>query len=213
MAILDIYKKYKIMPQLQEHQLRVAGVAFLVCESFEGDINKQDIVTACLLHDMGNIIKFDLSQANNYVNQDIDSAYWTGVQEEFKKKYGDNEHQAHMEIAREIGASDRIIDLIGCIRFLEAPTTAAGQDFGKKIVQYSDDRVGPKGVISLEGRFADLRERYKKHGENSPERDNFENALREIERQIFAYCKIVPADITPESVNKKIEQLKNYQIG
>lgn len=210
--ILDIYREYKIMPQLQEHQLRVAGVAFLVCESFEGDINKQDIVTACLLHDMGNIIKFDLAKAGNYINENIDLDFWLGVQIEFKKKYGSNEHSAHGLIAKEIGVSERIIELIDCIRFLEAPATAAGQDFGKKIVQYSDDRVGPKGVISLEERFADLRNRYKKHSNNSPERDNFENAIRQIEKQIFAQCKIAPADINPESVNKKIEQLKNYEI-
>ncbi len=55
MSIGTIYKKYKIMPQLQEHMFRVAAVALLICENFEDSLPKEDIVTACLLHDMGKI--------------------------------------------------------------------------------------------------------------------------------------------------------------
>jgi len=161
---------------------------------------------------MGNIIKFDLSQIHNFLNQDVDINYWIRVQEEFKKKYRNNEHEAHWQIAKEIGVSDRILELIGCISFKGAAQNAAGQDFGKKIVHYSDGRVGPKGVVSLEERFADLRNRYRQHGDNTPERDNFENALRQIEKQIFARSVISPSDINPASVSKKIEELKNFII-
>ena len=33
MNILEIYKKYQIMPQLAEHQLTVAGVAEIICKN------------------------------------------------------------------------------------------------------------------------------------------------------------------------------------
>jgi len=51
------------MPSLQLHMFRVAGVASVICENFKQPelINQDDIVSACLLHDMGNIIKFNLS--------------------------------------------------------------------------------------------------------------------------------------------------------
>jgi len=52
------------MPQLDEHQLTVAAVADFICAHFNGNINRNNIVKACLLHDMGNIIKFDLSITN-----------------------------------------------------------------------------------------------------------------------------------------------------
>ena len=48
------------MPNLAMHQLRVAGVAMQICESLDTNIDTNSVVKACLLHDMGNIIKFNL---------------------------------------------------------------------------------------------------------------------------------------------------------
>ena len=69
MTILEIYEKYKIMPQLRTHMLRVAAVGKIVCDAVNEKVkqnrgefvNTKNVVTACLLHDMGNIIKFDLN--------------------------------------------------------------------------------------------------------------------------------------------------------
>lgn len=218
MNILDIYKKYQIMPQQVEHHFRVAGVGSIILDNLTltptlSQKEREEIVTACLLHDMGNIIKFDLDRPlfkESLQPQGVE--YWKSVQENYWQKYGRDEYPAHLQIAREIGASQRVVELIGAISFTGAPENCASDDFGKKICQYSDDRVGPWGVVSLEGRFADLRERYKHHGENSPERDAFENALREIEKQIFAKCKIKPEEITEEKVKQKFEELRNYDI-
>jgi len=213
MNILEIYKKYQIMPQLQEHQLRVAGVAKIICENFKGEIDSDNIIKACLLHDMGNILKFDLDNPLFQESMEPQGAeFWKKVQSEFKQKYGQDEHRAHLEIAREIGVSERILELIEAISFKGAPINAASNDFGRKICQYSDDRVGPFGVITLEQRFNDLRKRYAHHGEDSPEKRDFEQALREIEKQISAQCKIKPEDITNESINQSIEILRNYDI-
>ncbi len=57
--IIQIYSQYKIMPTLQQHQLRVAGVAKQICDSISEPIDKEVVVDVCLVHDMGNIIKFD----------------------------------------------------------------------------------------------------------------------------------------------------------
>ena len=63
MNIQEIYTKYKIMPSLQLHQYRVAGVAMYLCERVKMKIDTDNIIAACLLHDMGNIIK--IHNANN----------------------------------------------------------------------------------------------------------------------------------------------------
>ena len=39
--ILDIYDEYKIMPNLQEHMLRVAAVASLICDNFDEVLPKK----------------------------------------------------------------------------------------------------------------------------------------------------------------------------
>ena len=59
--ITDIYEKYKIMPLLAMHQIRVAAVAMMICDSLSVPIDKDSVIKACLLHDIGNIIKFDLN--------------------------------------------------------------------------------------------------------------------------------------------------------
>ena len=178
-------------------------------------IDRKNIITACLLHDMGNIIKFDLSftdklNPGKFTKNDL--TYWQKVKDAYIQKYGPDVHQASILVAKELGVNDRIIELIDCISFLGAPQNAKGAGFGKKIMQYSDDRVGPMGVVSLEERFADLRKRYIHHKTASSERDDFENAVREIEKQIFEHCKIRPEDITEEAIKPYIERLKNYKI-
>ena len=54
----QIYEKYKIIPFLVMHQLRVAAVAEMICDSLSMSIDKDNIVRACTLHDMFNIVKF-----------------------------------------------------------------------------------------------------------------------------------------------------------
>ena len=60
MKISEIYQKYQIPPHLQLHMYRVSAVAWTICDNFDEELDKIKIVAADLLHDMGNIIKFDL---------------------------------------------------------------------------------------------------------------------------------------------------------
>src|SRR3990167_10183885 len=41
MSVATIYKKYKIIPRLQEHMLRVAAVAPLICDNFSEQIGTE----------------------------------------------------------------------------------------------------------------------------------------------------------------------------
>ncbi len=134
------------------------------------------------------------------------------MQNEYKEKYGNDESIAHNKIAKELGMNDRIMELINAISFLGAPANSLDNDFGKKIIEYCDERVDPFGVVSLEQRFMDLRKRYTSFGEDTPERTAFENAVRKIEKQIFAKCKIQPEDINDESIKPYLEKLKEFEI-
>lgn len=215
MNILEIYEKYQIMPQLQEHQLRVAGVALFILNSFDPEIDSENVIKACLLHDMGNILKFDLKNSHLLLKKEIDVEYWQKVKDEYFKKYGSDEHQASLEIAKEIGASQRVLELIDCIRFNRVEDNVSTKDFGKKICEYSDDRVGLFGVVSLEQRFVDLRVRYgHRHTEWGAEeaRKFFENSVREIEKQIFTRCNIKPSDIMETLILEIREKLRDFKI-
>jgi hypothetical protein len=215
MNILEIYKKYQIMPQLQEHQLRVAAVADAILDNLSLILERREIIAACLLHDMGNILKFDLTKSHIYLNKDIDIAFWQKVKDQYMEKYGPDEHIASMAIAKELGVSGRIMELINAVGFEVSVDDAYGADFGKKICEYADDRVDPFGVVGLEQRFWDLHKRYAhKHPEpeNQKKREKFENSLRQIERQIFEHCKIKPEDITEAGIAERKERLKGFGI-
>lgn len=207
------------MPQLAEHQLKVAGVAGLICKNLGRPVDSKEVIAACLLHDMGNIIKFDLKFTSELLPGRFTEAElqaWQRVKDDYLEKYGSDEHHATLLIARELGVSDRILELIDCIGFQNGQSNAANQDFGKKICAYSDMRVGPQGVINLEQRFMDLRHRYEyKHrltGGNETARLEFENGLRQIEKQIFYEAKILPHEITEAAVGTMVEVLKSAKI-
>lgn len=207
------------MPQLAEHQLKVAGVAELICKNLGRTVDRKEVVVACLLHDMGNIIKFDLKFTSELLPGRFTEAElqaWQRVKDDYIEKYGSDEHRASLLIAGELGASERILELIDCISFQNGQSNAASQDFEKKICAYSDMRVGPRGVIDLEQRFMDLRHRYEhKHwlmGGDKIARLEFENGLRQIEKQIFYEAKILPQEITEATVGTMVKILKLTQI-
>lgn len=59
MNILEIYNKYYLPENLQMHMLRVAACSNLIIDNWSGpEIDKEAIIRVCLLHDMGNIVKY-----------------------------------------------------------------------------------------------------------------------------------------------------------
>lgn len=199
---------------LQLHMLRVAAVAQQICTHFQRPVDDKAVVAASLLHDMGNILKFDLERFPEFL-QPKGLAYWQQVKQDCAKKYGPDEHQATLQIARELGVSERVLELIDAVGFNKAEQNWASTDSGIKICAYADMRVSPFGVVSLEERLRDLEDRYSaKHTSqaDAQRRAYFGSKLREIETQIFSHCSLFPHQITDSTVNDTIEALKRFEI-
>lgn len=214
MNIQSIYDKYKIMPTLQLHQLRVAGVAQILCDSIPDFQDKNDVVVTCLLHDMGNIIKSDLNYFPEFLEPE-GLEYWQEVKSKFIEKYSNNEHVATKMIIKEILDSEEIIRNVDQIGFSKSLETEKDASLSRKICVYSDMRVGPHGVLSIEERMADGRKRYEGRKDKAMGSDFFETqakALKEIEKQIFEKLSIRPEDITNDNVNEKIVELRKFDI-
>ncbi|MDP2789004.1 MAG: HD domain-containing protein [bacterium] len=223
--IVDIYEEYKILPNLQMHQLRVASVAMQICDSLDIELNKNNISIACLLHDMGNIIKFNLHYFPEFLKPK-GLEYWQNVQNEYVGKYGKDEHRAVQNIAKELGVSEDVSGILNSIGFSKAKENLNSDNISNKIASYADMRVGPTGVFLLESRLSDLRERYQKkkslnhasslnigiHPTENNVRRIFEDSLRKIEQQIFMNSKIKPEDITDESIKPYMEKLEDFEI-
>ncbi len=198
--ISDWYEHYQIMPSLQSHMYRVASVASLICDHLP-EVNKRRVVSACLLHDMANIIKFRLDQFPEFF-EPLGVAHWKKVQDSFVEKYGE-EHKGTYMIAQEIGVSEGTLALIDAVGFRKACENADGVDFEKKICAYSDMRVNPRGVLSLRGRITDLLGRSTRwvnsNDESKKTAEKYTDCLVDIEHQLFAKMKLSP--MTPEDIN------------
>lgn len=210
--ITEIYEEYKIMPNLQEHMFRVAAVASLICDNFNEPLPKDDIITACLLHDMGNIIKFKLDYFPEF-NKPQGLEYWQNVQDEYIKKYGEGEHKATIRIMKEINLPDHLIFIVSQIDFSLICSLSNGNDINTKIAFYADARVDPHGIVSYDERMNEGKKRYQSRNKISDEKRQVSvECGKEIEKQIFTRCKIKPEDITDLSVAPIIAELKNFMV-
>lgn len=212
----EIYAAYGIHAGLQMHQLRVAAVGKTVSDALLRDVDTQSVVQACLLHDMGNIIKADFHSFPEFYEPE-GTAHWELVKKDFVAKYGNDEHQAAMEMAREIGVSEAVLQLIDGVGFSKLERTRDSDSFEMKIVEYADTRVCPHGVVSQDGRLHESHERYRsvKSLDESEHEDQFEELFanaKQIEQQIFELTAIAPEDITEESVQSLIAELRAAPI-
>jgi hypothetical protein len=213
--ILDIYSQYKIVPFLQLHQLRVAAVAKQICDSLKVPVDTDGVVVAALLHDMGNILKFDFSRFPD-VFQPEGITYWQSVQAEYRAKYGPDEHDATLAIAEELHVPSRVIGYIKAVGFSNVPSTLADPSIEKKICCYSDQRVAPNGVVSIRQRLEEGAKRYALHPTRAKllsHQGRSAEGLLEMEQQIFRRSTILPDQVGDETVAPIIEELKNVDIS
>lgn len=212
--ITEIYERYKIPSNLQEHHLRVTAVAQQICDNLTVPVDANTVVRACLIHDMGNIIKFEFDYPDEfYAPQGRD--YWRGVQQEYFQKYGHDEHKASLTIAKELGMSEKVLDCIEAVDFKKSLQNVTRGDFEPKICDYADLRVAPYGVVSLKKRLDDGAKRYKNRPERwlgESERGKLVASCFEEERQVFTVCKIRPQDINDQFVAPIIKRLRTYKI-
>jgi hypothetical protein len=211
--IEDVYDEYYIMPELRKHMYRVASVAGFICDSLDVNVDKKSVVTACLIHDMGNIIKFDLNKFPEF-NEPKGIAYWEVVKKNYIDKYGTDVHQATLSIAFGLGMSLRVLELLNSIGFGKSPSVYESNDLEKMICIYSDMRVTPNGVTSLKDRLNDLESRYSNNPDikRGKELQDIYLALYSIEQKIFDNTNLTPNEITNEQCEQSVLLLKKSFI-
>lgn len=215
MKISEIYKKYQIPPHLQLHMYRVSAVAWVICDNFKEKIDKDNVVAADLLHDMGNIIKFDLKLFPEFLEPE-GYDYWLGVQRDYIARYGNDEHEATRIIAEEVSASTRIRELLNSVGSSKTSKIIKSLDKSKWIANYADYRVYPHGVVSLEKRLKDGRKRYVQnkglHSVSMKKSIEIEKFSYQLEKLIQRDTSIDLNSITDKSVSGIIKQLPNFEI-
>ncbi|MFA6514752.1 MAG: hypothetical protein WCT42_00605 [Candidatus Paceibacterota bacterium] len=215
MKIKDIYNKYQIPEHLRQHMYRVTAVGLLV-NDFLSDFVKLDkniLSTAMLLHDIGNIIKFDLN-SDLLKKENIENL--EKIKNDFILKYGDDEHIATLSIVKEIKVNQKVIDILDNIGSSKIQSTIDSDDWYKKVCSYSDFRVAPYGVTSIEERFNDVIKRYKGLGHILGDVEKTEqkkiDALT-LESQIQEKCSSSLDLINDLKIKNIVEMLEEYEIN
>lgn len=198
------------------HQLRVATVGIMLCRALPR-ADEQTVVLVALFHDMGNIIKSDLTMFPEFLEpQGI--GYWQGVKDEFIRTYGPKTGDATRKILEEMGMPSAIVDLVSHLSFSEIPQTVTEGPLEKQIAKYADMRVGPYGIVPLKDRLDDLRARYSPRWERGEEAARAESFARnsdfliQLEEKLFAEISLRPEDVNDTAAAPIIEELKQYPV-
>lgn len=165
MTVQEIYIKLQNPPNLQNHMVQVAKVALFIYDHWNGDsLDKHLLLQTTLLHDVGNIVKFDIQKYPEYMGAEksrID--YWMKVQKEIIDKYGADDHAVTEKMLSELKIDPIVIDNILSKSYSNTITIAKSDNWILKILLYADLRVSPTGVISLRERLDEVRERLEKY--------------------------------------------------
>ncbi|MEI7749698.1 MAG: hypothetical protein WCJ25_01705 [Candidatus Moraniibacteriota bacterium] len=194
--IRQVYEMFSVPPNLAEHMETVAQVVRVIRDHWVGEPIEWDfIIRAALLHDIGNIVKFDFEAHPEFLGVEaVNVEHWKAVQKDIIARYGKDDHLASGNMLSEIGVSPELLSTIQDKSFANAIEVAAGNDWNAKILLYADMRVMPHGVASLEERLADVRKRMPQYYQR-PDFEKLLDATRDIETQISANLDETIADI------------------
>lgn len=208
-----IYSKYSVPTNIQKHMIRVAAVCELICNKPKPKINSNNLVAVSLIHDIANIIKADfldktkLKLLEKKDKKRID--FFKLKQLEFWEKYGEDDNRANEKIARELKVNKRMIYLLENKRLVHLSKEQIKKDLELLIFFYADQRVSPKGVVSLKKRTLEYikRNRLDKNQKKMKKCISFLEFSKNIEKEIILKTKIKPKEINDKSIKK---YLKNY---
>ncbi|MBP9819466.1 hypothetical protein KBC79_01880 [Candidatus Woesebacteria bacterium] len=211
MNITGLYSKYSIPLNLQRHMLSVAAFASCVCDLFsDTKINKDLIVKTSLLHDMGNVLKFNFSRSDLFDEEDLPKIEeYKTAQQHFLKKYGTNPDEATLKIIEEITDNDNIRNLCQESHWEQLEDYLHTDRWDIKICCYSDMRTGPFGLLSLSQRISDLKLR---RPEESAQLDVLFQQGTLVEKQLENATEHRLSEIDDGLINRTLDELKNMEI-
>jgi len=207
MKLSVIYDQYSIPRNLRTHMLRVASLGRLICVNLSPTIkiDKVLLITSLLVHDMGNIVKFDFS--SNLIKWSEDVAVLKKIQNTFITKYGSADHEVTENILKEIGVKDSIIKTTHEMTIEKLGHILKNKQWDLLVATYADYRIGPIGIISLDQRIDDLVVRNGNkpslNWSSSQKVETYRKNLNKCEKIIQKYCSI-----SLNSINDKT--LENY---
>ncbi len=216
--IIDVYSSYQIPKHLQIHMLRVTAFGALVSDRFDPNIvlDKESLVAAMLIHDMGNILKFDINVTRSLGVSEVEINNIEKTKSEYRQKYGNDEHSATYAIALELGVTSNAYHILTNMGSSKIKHMIGTDNWEVKIATYSDNRIDPRGVTTLTKRWQDVLERYKGRTDHrlgsSDEVEERKKYSFDLEKQIQSKCNLDLQSIDNSTIASYIERVKGVVI-
>lgn len=205
MTLRDIYTIYFIPHNLAQHHLRVAALAQLIGEHWQGPaLDFPAIVEACTAHDLAKPMTFDLAKQAQFGMSAAEIARLEQYQIRLKTQYGENEHHTTLALMQEIGCSAKAIHLVDNLEWKYIPRLIQVNDLESLIPIYSDMRIGPNGILPLLERLQELKDRT----DAKEYEANVQNGTA-VEALLKKQITIDLNAITDEQLNAHFEDLLN----
>ncbi len=207
------------MPRLKEHMIRTAAVGWHIAYHWKNatEIDPNIIVQVLLLHDTGNIIKFNLEGFPDLLGDEAPRLqYWKDIQKSYIETYGNDEHKAIVQIAREIDIDTNVEDTLEALVANGIKATYDSDDWNRKICMYADLRCAPFSVVDVNTRFDDIIARYKGRDHELGDIEKTE-AKRKVclllEEQLQQHVTIDLKGIAERDVQQYYDMLSHYTVG
>ncbi len=194
--------------------LTVAAVGKYLTDHWQGpEIDSQAIIITLLVHDLGNLVKFDLTEGAAVIEPELFTEEWRQRQQVMREKYGNKSHQATLGMIKEIGLSKKIQKLaVG----VDANNICqiAKDSLDQQICEYADLRVTPEGVTDMETRIADLHRRYAKTLKWSDDHNYQENLTcsKEIQDRLQQHTSVDITEIPPQTIESYLVELARFEL-
>ena len=179
--------------------LRVTSVALFIVKNWKGpELNPETLKTMLLLHDVGNIVRFDFEKHPEFLGDEVKRIdFWKKRQKENIVKYGTDDHEATVSMLNELGISEETKERIYQMGYWNVKEVKNSTDWYLKIALYADLRVGPFGILTLQERIDDIHTRIEKY-KTKPELMGFS---QELENQIQSNVCIPVSSIDNNSIS------------
>ncbi len=182
---------------------RTAAVGELIVDAWRGSgrPSADDVVAALLLHDLGNIVKFNFSGGDLWEGFSREEILgWRSVRDDVAAAYSSSDdHVVTNAMVRDIGAPAKVGFLVENMLLEKMPQILSSGDVALKVLAYSDQRVSPGGVVRIGERFMDLRRRYRGRQPGRFGAEDERMAL-ELEAQIMRMTDLTPGQLDDAAV-------------
>ncbi len=206
MLVSEIYKKFDIPNNLVHHMMTVALVVKFIQTNWTGkQLDWDQLIKAALLHDLGNIVKFDMDKYPELMKEEVSRIdYWKKIQKKIIKKYGTNDHLATEKMLNKVNIEQSITKLILDKSFGNVIKVVNGNDWYAKILLFADLKVGPTKIMLVKERITDIKNRMP-HYTNRKDFPAMLLSLEKLDEQIQEYLA-VDINSVENNLSKKLSK-------